>query len=123
MILQEIKPYKPRYVGLVVETNSKEPFMIEEPIKIMLSGHFNQVPFLIGYNTLEGAVVDLLKKPGQPEAPDFEQLIPWSFGYEVGSAESKAVAAKLQKFYFGDEDYSQQLLRKKYDVSITYELD
>ncbi|KAJ3645083.1 hypothetical protein Zmor_022770 [Zophobas morio] len=113
---EEIIPYKPRYVGFVIETSSKEPFMIEEPINIMISGHFNQVPFLIGYNTLEGAVLDVLKKPGQPEAPDFEQLIPWSFGYEVGSPESKAVAAKLQKFYFGDEDYSQKLLRKKYDV-------
>ena len=93
--------------------------MVDEPINIVASGKFNQVPFMTGCTSLEGAALDLLKKPNDPEAPDFEKLIPWSFGYEVGSPESKAVAAKLKKFYFGDEEYSHKLLRKKYDVSMT----
>ncbi|KAJ3645084.1 hypothetical protein Zmor_022771 [Zophobas morio] len=46
--LQEImddnlEPYRPRYIGLVIETNSKEPFMTEEPINIMKSGNFSQL--------------------------------------------------------------------------------
>ncbi|KAJ3645088.1 hypothetical protein Zmor_022775 [Zophobas morio] len=50
------------------------------------------------------------------EVLDFEKLIPWSLGYKIGSPESKAVAAKLKKFYFGDEEYSRNFLKQKYDA-------
>ena len=118
MIFQNLEPYTPRYIGLVIETNSKEPFMPEEPINVMKSGNFSQVPFLTGYTSLEGATLDLVVKS---EVLDFEKLIPWSLGYKIGSPESKAVAAKLKKFYFGDEEYSRNFLKQKYDVSITHE--
>ncbi|XP_063916527.1 venom carboxylesterase-6-like [Zophobas morio] len=65
--LQEImddnlEPYTPRYIGLVIETNSKEPSMTEEPINIMKSGNFSQVQFLTGCTSLEGATLDLVVK-------------------------------------------------------------
>ena len=93
--------------------------MVDEPINIVASGNFNQVPFMTGCTSLEGAVVELFKKPNDPEAPNFQKLISHSFGYKEGSPETKTVADKVKKFYFGDEDYSHKLLRKKYDVSMT----
>ncbi|XP_063917730.1 juvenile hormone esterase-like [Zophobas morio] len=113
---EDLDFYTPRLTGLVLETHSKEPFMVDEPINIVASGNFNQVPFMTGCTSLEGAVVELFKKPNDPEAPNFQKLISHSFGYKEGSPETKTVADKVKKFYFGDEEYSHKLLRKKYDL-------
>ncbi|RZB94407.1 COesterase, Abhydrolase 3, and/or DUF2424 domain containing protein [Asbolus verrucosus] len=123
--LENPTPGDLRSFGVVIENKSEESaFLAEEPIRIMLSGKFNQVPFMTGYTTAEGMVFALLKDPNHPERPTFEEVIPWFFGYQNGSPERKAVAEKIKTFYYGSEEPSHKNIGKKYallsDVTFIY---
>jgi carboxylesterase type B len=112
MVASEIRPF-----GVVVEKNSKEPaFLPEEPMKLLAEKKFQQVPFMIGFTTNEGIAFEVFKNPEKPEGPALEDLIPWYLGYKVGTDESKALAAKIKKFYFGEEEEWQKNIAKKYDL-------
>ncbi|RZC31955.1 uncharacterized protein BDFB_007202 [Asbolus verrucosus] len=111
VVASERRPF-----GLVIEEKSNgSAFITEEPMNIMLSGKFNHVPLMTGYTTAEGMCFELFKNPNCPNRPTFEDIIPWFFGYQLGSAESKAVAEKIKKFYYGSEEPSSANIGKKYD--------
>jgi carboxylesterase type B len=113
MVANEIRPF-----GVVVEKNSNEPaFLPEEPMKLLAEKKFQQVPFMIGFTSNEGIAFEAFKNPEEPDGPAMEELIPWHLGYKAGTDESKALAAKIKKFYFGDEEQWQKNIVKKYDVS------
>jgi hypothetical protein len=106
-----------RPFAVVVEKNSNEPaFLPEEPMKLLAEKKFHQVPFMTGFASCEGICFDLYKDPKNPDWPPVEKLIPWNLGYEGGTAEHQALAAKIKKFYFGDEEQWQRNATKKYDV-------
>ena len=100
-------------MGYVIERSSPEAFIDDEPMKLISSGRFNQVPFMLGFTTAEGMLFDLFFK----ELGDIREIVPWSFGYEADAPETDLVAYRIQEFYFGDEEYSSKIVSKKYDVS------
>jgi carboxylesterase type B len=109
----EIRPF-----GVVVEKNSKEPaFLPEEPMKLLAEKKFQQVSFMIGFTSNEGIAFEVFKIPEKPNGPTMEDLIPWYLGYKARTAECKALAAKIKKFYFGDEEQWRKNIAKNYDVS------
>ena len=100
-------------MGFVVETNSSQPFLDDEPMNIITSGRFNQVPFMVGYTTGEGMIFDLMRR----ELKDFRDVVPWFFGYERDAPETRTIADKIKKFYFGDDEVSPKTVTQKYNVS------
>ncbi|KAJ3619367.1 hypothetical protein MTP99_005055 [Tenebrio molitor] len=108
----ELRPF-----GVVVEKNSNEPaFLRDEPVTLLAEKKFHQVPFMIGFTSSEGMCFEVFKDPNNPDRPTIEDLIPWGLGYEPGTAESQALATKIKKFYFGDEEPSQKNISKRYDL-------
>ena len=111
-MFQEFVPNEPRALGFVVETNSARAFLEEEPLTLMLTGRFKQVPFMTGYTSGEGMIFEILPR----EIVDFQDVVPWSFEYRRDAPETKIVADKIKKLYFGDDTPSKNI-SKKYDVS------
>ena len=106
-------PCQRRVFSYVVEKNSPNPFLDEEPITLMKTGRFNHVPFMLGFTSGEGMLFDMFSRT----ISDFESVVPWYFGYEPGHPDIKIVANQIKKFYFGDEDISPTTQAQKYDVS------
>ncbi|KAJ3645078.1 hypothetical protein Zmor_022765 [Zophobas morio] len=111
-ILKEMVPCQRRLFSYVVEKNSSNPFLDEEPITLMKTGRFNQVPFMLGFTSGEGMLFDMFSRT----ISDFESVVPWYFGYEPGHPDVKVVANQIKKFYFGDEDISPTTKAQKYDM-------
>ncbi|XP_063916524.1 juvenile hormone esterase-like isoform X2 [Zophobas morio] len=104
-----------RPFGLVVETNSKEPFLDKEPMEVMRSGNFHPVPLIIGYTSSEGMIFEFHRDPNQDMLP-IEDVIPWFYHCEVGTPKTRTLVDKIKNFYFEGEDYSDKFLSKKYDL-------
>ncbi|XP_063921165.1 juvenile hormone esterase-like [Zophobas morio] len=100
----------------VVERPSAEAFLSEQPIKILKSGNYNQVPIIFGYTTTEGMLIELKIRPRQPSAPkDFETIIPHALQVVRGSENSKNIAKKIKEFYYGQPD-SENVLDNFYKI-------
>ena len=115
-LFQEGIPSIRRPFGLVVETNSKQPFLDKEPMEVMRSGNFHPVPLIIGYTSSEGMIFEFHRDPNQDMLP-IEDVIPWFYHCEVGTPKTRTLVDKIKNFYFEGEDYSDKFLSKKYDVS------
>lgn len=97
---QNIYASRQRAFAYVVEKTS-DGFLVDEPLNIILSGNFHQVPFIIGYTTAETWGFDSLRGDDWPGAKNLEDSIPWMEGYRTGSPESQDLTEKLKRFYSG----------------------
>lgn len=76
---------------------------------------------MIGYTSKEG-IMDLmvekanLQKHRERFPKNFEYFVPHTLELELGSADSKNVAAKIKKFYFNNEELSEENTSEIYDV-------
>nr|CAD7452710.1 unnamed protein product [Timema tahoe] len=88
----------------------EDVFLPDSPWKLLESGQFKKLPFITGINRDEGivTVLNLIRNPLSLRKLDnnFERILPLSWGLEVGSEKSKELAAKVKKFYFGDQPVS-----------------
>ncbi|XP_018575302.1 juvenile hormone esterase-like [Anoplophora glabripennis] len=97
--------------GPIIEKPSDTAFITEEPIDILMSGNYNQVPLIIGYNSGEGlflpawtVLVTSRKLPFTVGLPNLEDTIPHYIGLQRGSDISKQVCEKLKETYFDRPD-------------------
>nr|CAD7444825.1 unnamed protein product [Timema bartmani] len=85
-------------------------FLPDEPIKMMQSGQFNKVPYIIGANSEEyrESATSLNNTPSSwtSLSKSFERYVPLDLGLERGSEQSLQIAEKIRKFYFGDQNMS-----------------
>ncbi|KAF2892582.1 hypothetical protein ILUMI_13585 [Ignelater luminosus] len=104
-IPSEIRPFGP-----VVEASTKEPtFLSEEPIDLISSGRFNQVPLMIGYTSREGMLSEIITKNRYGEVrliTDFERAVPYMLNMPKGSEMSKKVAERIKRYFYGDSEPS-----------------
>ncbi|XP_018575290.1 juvenile hormone esterase-like [Anoplophora glabripennis] len=105
------KPASKLCFAPIIEKPSNTAFITENPIDIIKSGNYNQVPLMFGYTTREGmflAALPLLAAskglPFKKNPPNLEDAIPWRIGLESGSDISKQVCEKLKKTYFQGPD-------------------
>ncbi|KAJ3645076.1 hypothetical protein Zmor_022763 [Zophobas morio] len=99
-------------VGFVVEKNSPDPFLDDEPMNIITSGRFNQVPFMVGYTTGEGMIFDLMAR----QLKDFRDVVPWLFGYQRDAPDTQTAADKIKKYYLGDGEISPETVSHMYNL-------
>ncbi|KAK9719044.1 Carboxylesterase family [Popillia japonica] len=103
-----------------IESPSKEEsFLAERPIDIMLSGNYNQVPFLVGINDLEGLLMEMtyLQATGQSMLiEDFTEFIPEDLEITPGSEEERALSQRIKEFYYGDTEPSRDDIMPAIDL-------
>lgn len=118
---QDIPANKARYIGLVIEKPSnEEPFMDKSPLEILASGQYQKLPIIMGYNSMEGLLFDIIVKgPNQNvywEDPEIN--VPGLLNLEKGSPVSKVVGQKILKFYLGSGIISGETHKKQfYDLT------
>ncbi|KAK9874743.1 hypothetical protein WA026_005555 [Henosepilachna vigintioctopunctata] len=87
-----------RYFAPVVENaNAKDAFLSKQPIDLMVSGNYNHVPMIFGYNTDEGALLSLPVFRDDYTSPS--NIVPRCLDLEPGSEEHSKVAEKIREFY------------------------
>lgn len=95
-------------MGPVIELPSSErAFLAKNPIDIVLSGNYSHVPYLTGFNDLEGLFWEQLSLDLTGQSiliEDFTEFIPEDLQIAPGSEEEKALAARIKEFYYGDTE-------------------
>lgn len=72
----------------------------------MLSGNFNKVPVLVGFNDAEGLLTLLSQKDEniwEKFDEDFEQFVPLDLGISIGSEASRELSKAMKEFYFNNQ--------------------
>ena len=98
-----LRPFN--FVPVVEPEDAEEPFLTEVPFKIMQSGDFTQVPYMMGYNSRESLfmirefLIDSKIMDKFNENPHL--LVPLAWNIEEGSEASKAVSTAFQNLYWG----------------------
>ncbi|KAF5273125.1 hypothetical protein FQA39_LY07615 [Lamprigera yunnana] len=117
-----------RGFGLVVEkVQSESAFLTQDPKDLILSGNYNHVPIIIGYNSREGLIAEVasqnVKKNGHT-VKDFEDFIPYDLRIQTNSIQSKSIANKVKNFYYGSfestEDKKNQYFMLEGDYSLLW---
>lgn len=106
--------------GPVVEKyHTDSAFLTEEPIEIIKSGKFNHVPLIIGMTSREGMLSEVAKRMfGEKIAgTGIEDEIHFGLNLKKGSNESRKIAEKIRKFYFGEEEPSPRNIDSYYMVN------
>lgn len=106
ILFQSFAPNFVRLIGPVIEKVSpNEPaFLSEDPLKIILSGNYQHVPLIMGYNSREGLFFKTESNRFHDDTnANFEDYIPHNLKAKKGSAFSRSIAKKMEEFYFGGE--------------------
>ncbi|RZC37157.1 COesterase and/or Abhydrolase 3 domain containing protein, partial [Asbolus verrucosus] len=96
-----LSPVKKRHVGPSVELESENAFLSEDPIKLINSGDYNQVPLMFGYTSLEGIFEEGSKLLGFQS--NLEEFVPYYLGYQQDSDDFKEINKKILEFYYGSD--------------------
>lgn len=115
----QIRPFGP-----VVEPPSADAIITENPTNIMYSQGGHKIPIIIGYNSNEGILFELIRRSEfRSELPnDFEDEIPYELGLKKGSEESKEFSNRLRKEYFdgNNNQLKEEDIEKIYKVRQLY---
>ncbi|KAK5647705.1 hypothetical protein RI129_002597 [Pyrocoelia pectoralis] len=102
-----VRPFGP----VIENVMAKNPFLTSEPLDIILSGNYNHVPIVMGFNSREGILseIDCQRKYGELRfVTDFETTIPHVMKIEKGSNLSKMISEKIKNFYYGSSSPSHE---------------
>lgn len=108
-----IRPFSP-----VIEAPSDDAFLTEQPIEILKTGRNHQIPIIMGYNTAEGMLLELIRRTkSYGDLPkDLEGEVPWTLKIPPTSGKAKEIAEKISKFYYNGEDVSEENISKTYNL-------
>ncbi|KAF5273126.1 hypothetical protein FQA39_LY07616 [Lamprigera yunnana] len=101
-----------RCIGPIVESElSKTPLITQEPEDLILSGNYNEIPMIIGFNSREGLISDIQNNDVRiygHVVKDFEKAIPHNMNIFPETGLSKKIAKKIHKFYYGHQQSSEE---------------
>ncbi|CAG9838419.1 unnamed protein product [Diabrotica balteata] len=116
-----VRPFIP-----VIEYPHEGAFLTEDPEEIMKAGRHHHVPVIIGYNSMEGLMYEIIRKTRtDADLPEtLERDIPFDLNIPEKTERAKEVALKMQKFYYQDKDLSEKNINNRYrmvsDVHFLY---
>ncbi|XP_060517196.1 esterase B1-like isoform X2 [Cylas formicarius] len=119
---ETIKANRFRFIGAVVEDSKTdgELFLTQHPVETLLSGNYNKVPFLVGYNSGDGMIFDSLVPPEENDIYwiDKEYNVPGLLYLKKGSALSKTLGDEIVRYYFGTGKISREThLKELYNIT------
>lgn len=109
-VIEKISPYEPA-------------FLSEQPLDIILQGRYHKVPFLLGYNSREGMLIESTTSKATRLVTNFEEAIPFTLGVPKGSDLSLKIAKRVKEFYYGDKEPTLDDIDTLYKVSGSYEIE
>lgn len=103
----------------VVEYPSEDAFLTEDPVDIIKSGKQHHIPIIMGYNSLEGLFYEVIRRTrSDADLPqNLECEIPFELQLPKGSPKSTELAGRIKKFYYGDDEITEDNIAKRYMVS------
>ncbi|KAJ1529245.1 hypothetical protein ONE63_006047 [Megalurothrips usitatus] len=110
-----ISPF-PFVPTIEISNGSVEPFLSEDPKKILSEGRFFKGPFLAGVNNREGMLLlaAILGKDRDEMIKKFDAriscLVPGDLSVPRGSGEEKKIVAMLRSFYMKNKPLSEENL-------------
>lgn len=99
--------------------------IVENPIDIIKSGKYNKIPIIIGYNSQEGIISELIYNKDEicfEKFNDFNLFLPHNFNIPIGSKFAKKMENKIKNFYYACNK-NQNNLDIFYTVMYTYLLN
>ncbi|KAF7280919.1 hypothetical protein GWI33_005385 [Rhynchophorus ferrugineus] len=112
--------------GPVVEPPSEHAFLTESPVQIMHRQGSRKIPMIIGYNSKEGFLFELVRRQysGVSLPEKFELELPYELELDHEHEKTKELAEKVKKHYFGEdvcnEDNIDQVYLLKGDVNFIH---
>ncbi|KAF5273127.1 hypothetical protein FQA39_LY07617 [Lamprigera yunnana] len=97
-----VRPFGP----VVENVTVMSPFLTKDPVDVLLSGDFNHVPMIIGFNSREGMLaVGESKRMGLEIEfmSNFQKAVPHLMKIPPNSDLSMKLAEKIKSFYYGSE--------------------
>ncbi|KAL9693981.1 hypothetical protein quinque_013266 [Culex quinquefasciatus] len=114
-------PFVPSVENWTGEDASDEaPLISEDPLTIMKSGKYNNVPLIVGFNSHE-AMLFLRRVHKDPNLlqnidGDFQRLIPVDLEVKRDSEEGARLARSMRKFYLNDEHITNSTVQNLMDL-------
>ncbi|VEN56833.1 unnamed protein product [Callosobruchus maculatus] len=107
--------FNPNYIrptSIVVEYPNEGAFLTQHPLDILKAGAQNQVPMIMGYNSLEGLFFEMLGRMSKFEynrlPMSLESDVPNNCDVDASDTKLVAkVASDIKKFYYKDEKISK----------------
>ncbi|CAG9864091.1 unnamed protein product [Phyllotreta striolata] len=105
-----------RPLGPVIEYPHEGAFLTEDPEEIMKAGKNHQIPVIIGYNSREGLLYEVIRKTRtDADLPEnLERDIPYDLKVPERSPQAKEIAERMQQFYYKDNDLSEKNINTRY---------
>lgn len=105
-----------RPLGPVIECPHEGAFLTEDPEEIMKAGKNHQIPIIIGYNSREGLLYEVIRKTRtDADLPEnLEKDIPYDMNIPEKSGKAKEVAERIKEFYYKDNDLSEKNINTRY---------
>lgn len=82
----------------------------ENPITIIESGNYNQIPIIIGYNSNENAFMGMMGESFNRE--DLKRIIPYFIRKNLDDATIEDLCQKLEKFYDMEDPTEKTLVSR-----------
>ncbi|XP_053603166.1 juvenile hormone esterase isoform X2 [Plodia interpunctella] len=93
-----------------------QSFLTEEPLDILLSGKYNKVPLLIGYNSAEGLFMLMLQlKKAALYNKHVKYLVPREIALKLNEDKMIEFGEKIKKFYVGEKGFGEETAREIID--------
>lgn len=92
-----------RHLAPVIEDNTKSAFLTEHPVDIIKAGRYNKVPLIIGFDTHEGIISDILYPDTRfkfHEFNNFCECIPYYLNIPSGDKILKIMEDKIKQYYY-----------------------
>ncbi|XP_030753700.1 esterase FE4-like [Sitophilus oryzae] len=118
LLLNETSGSK-KSIGLSIEPPSPTAFISRNPIDIITSGEYNQVPLIIGYNNREGILFNAERKQYNIEAKP-EYFVPHNVDFYGNETERQYYLDKIQEKYLSgsnDDDNVIDVMTDAYFVA------
>ncbi|KAJ8944695.1 hypothetical protein NQ314_009402 [Rhamnusium bicolor] len=93
-----------KYVGLIIEKPSDSAFLTISPLEIIKSGKYNNIPMIMGYNSMEGLVPQIFSAKWKTKG----EFVPHFLNLTKGSTAFSLLAEKVVTHYFGNKDFSKE---------------
>ncbi|XP_013189497.2 juvenile hormone esterase isoform X2 [Amyelois transitella] len=104
-----------------------ESFLNEEPLDILLSGNYNKVPLIIGYNSGEGLfTLSLQLKKAEFYNKHVKYLVPREIASKMEEDQMIEFGDRIKNFYVGDKNFGEHtaeaIVKFQTDVYFTYNI-
>ncbi|KAJ8723106.1 hypothetical protein PYW08_003018 [Mythimna loreyi] len=115
------------YFKPIVESNkgSSQPFLTEDPLKLLNENKTNIADLIIGHTTKEGISRAITQKKAILKYFPYykEYFVPSNITYKLNSSEILELGDRVKKHYFGDKEVSEETMKEVIELYTYFNYD